>query len=51
MSKPIEVRLPKQRLFFIEEEFRKLLYSNPEVWKNAIRRGKGINLHTEIDYT
>ncbi|MBF7084189.1 hypothetical protein IT084_14585 [Desulfallas sp. Bu1-1] len=36
----IEIRLTKCRLFFTEQELQQILQHEPELWQEAIRRGK-----------
>lgn len=38
----VEVRLPKCRLFFTQQEIESLLKRDPELWEAALRRGKAI---------
>lgn len=38
----LEIRLSKCRLYLTEAELRSLLAMDPELWAEAIRRGKGI---------
>ncbi|MCL6612476.1 MAG: hypothetical protein K6T66_13125 [Peptococcaceae bacterium] len=40
--KYIEIRLTKYRLFLTEAELTALLAQNPELWAEAVRRGKAI---------
>ncbi|MBE3585470.1 MAG: hypothetical protein IMW94_04790 [Thermoanaerobacter sp.] len=42
MSRLIEIRLTRCRLFLTEPELISLLARDPELWKAAIRRGKAI---------
>lgn len=38
----LEIRLPRQTLFLTEKELTSLLAKDPNLWKLALRRGKGI---------
>lgn len=38
----VEIRLPKCRLFFTQQEIESLLKRDPELWEAALRRGKAI---------
>ncbi|AEG16994.1 hypothetical protein Desku_3518 [Desulfofundulus kuznetsovii DSM 6115] len=42
MSRLIEIRLTRCRLFLTEPELISLLARDPELWKAAIKRGKAI---------
>ncbi len=42
MSRLIEIRLTKCRLFLTEPELIGLLARDPELWKQVIRRGKAV---------
>jgi len=36
----VEIKLTKCRLFFTEQELQQLLAHEPELWQEAIKRGK-----------
>ena len=40
--KLIELRLAKYRLYLTEQEITRLLAQDPDLWKEAVRRGKAI---------
>ena len=45
----IEIRLPRQTLFLTEKEMTSLLAKEPDLWKRALRRGKGILRRRQAD--
>jgi hypothetical protein len=42
MSGLIEIKMRRYTLFLTEQEIQGMLVQNPELWKTAIGRGKGI---------
>lgn len=38
----VEIRLPKCRLFFTQQEIESLLKRDPELWARALERGKAV---------
>jgi hypothetical protein len=42
MPKLVEIRMTKTTLYFTEPELVRLLAKDPELWREAIRRGKFI---------
>ncbi len=40
--KHIEIRLPRYLLVLTEQELRRLLERNPDIWAAALKRGKAV---------
>jgi len=45
----IEIKLTKQRLFLTENELMSLLATEPKLWQEALKRGKGIQRYRQAE--